>query len=59
MAGVVTALSYGTAGLSVGQRVFGLTDAGRHQSHVRCAPPGAPTCDPISAGQRDFEDIPE
>ena len=26
VAGVVTALSYGTAGLSVGQRVFGLTD---------------------------------
>src|SRR3954452_16824269 len=26
MAGVVTALGYGTAGLSVGQRVFGLTD---------------------------------
>jgi NADPH:quinone reductase-like Zn-dependent oxidoreductase len=26
LAGVVTALSYGTAGLSVGQRVFGLTD---------------------------------
>ena len=26
LAGVVTALSYGTTGLSVGQRVFGLTD---------------------------------
>jgi NADPH:quinone reductase-like Zn-dependent oxidoreductase len=26
LAGVVTALTYGTAGLSVGQRVFGLTD---------------------------------
>ncbi|WP_103379996.1 NADP-dependent oxidoreductase [Pseudonocardia dioxanivorans] len=26
LAGVVTALSYGTSGLSVGQRVFGLTD---------------------------------
>src|SRR3954447_21342232 len=26
MAGVVTALGYGTTGLSVGQRVFGLTD---------------------------------
>jgi NADPH:quinone reductase-like Zn-dependent oxidoreductase len=26
VAGIVTALSYGTAGLSVGQRVFGLTD---------------------------------
>jgi NADPH:quinone reductase-like Zn-dependent oxidoreductase len=26
LAGVVTALSYGTTGLSMGQRVFGLTD---------------------------------
>ncbi len=26
LAGVITALSYGTTGLSVGQRVFGLTD---------------------------------
>src|SRR5436305_15045442 len=26
LAGVVTALAYGTTGLSVGQRVFGLTD---------------------------------
>ena len=29
MAGVVTALGYGTTGLSVGQRVFGLTDSYR------------------------------
>jgi NADPH:quinone reductase-like Zn-dependent oxidoreductase len=29
LAGVVTALSYGTTGLSVGQRVFGLTDSYR------------------------------
>src|SRR5436189_5681615 len=29
LAGVVTALGYGTTGLSVGQRVFGLTDAYR------------------------------
>jgi NADPH:quinone reductase-like Zn-dependent oxidoreductase len=29
LAGVVTALGYGTAGLSVGQRVFGLTDWSR------------------------------
>src|SRR6187399_2228371 len=30
LAGVVTALGYGTRGLSVGQRVFGLTDWYRH-----------------------------
>src|SRR5271155_5771327 len=30
MAGVVTALGYGTTGLSVGQRVFSLTDWTRH-----------------------------
>jgi NADPH:quinone reductase-like Zn-dependent oxidoreductase len=29
LAGVVTALGYGTRGLSVGQRVFGLTDSYR------------------------------
>src|SRR3989442_6525735 len=29
LAGVVTALGYGTTGLSVGQRVFGLTDSHR------------------------------
>src|SRR5215217_6605126 len=29
LAGVVTALGYGTTGLSVGQRVFGLTDWSR------------------------------
>src|SRR5438552_18262139 len=29
LAGVVTALGYGTTGLSVGQRVFGLTDGTR------------------------------
>src|ERR1044071_3490468 len=29
LAGVVTALGYGTTGLSVGQRVFGLTDSYR------------------------------
>src|SRR4051794_21689647 len=29
LAGVVTALGYGTTGLSVGQRVFGLTDSSR------------------------------
>ena len=37
LAGVVTALGYGTTGLSVGQRVFGLTDwyrDGRLAEHV-------------------------
>src|SRR3569832_2090806 len=29
LAGVITALGYGTTGLSVGQRVFGLTDCTR------------------------------
>jgi len=35
VAGVVTALSYGATGLSVGQRVFGLTDWTR--DGTRCA----------------------
>src|SRR3546814_7656507 len=30
LAGVVSALGYGTTALSVGQRVFGLTDCSRH-----------------------------
>src|SRR4029453_6986956 len=32
LAGVVTALGYGTTGLSVGQRVFGLADWHRHRT---------------------------
>jgi NADPH:quinone reductase-like Zn-dependent oxidoreductase len=47
LAGVVTALGYGTRGLSVGQRVFGLTDwyrdgtlgstrSSRHATSRRC-----------------------
>ena len=39
LAGVVTALGYGTTGLSVGQRVFGLTDSyrgGGLAEYVRC-----------------------
>ena len=37
LAGVVSALGYGTTGLSVGQRVFGLTDwtSRRHPGGVR------------------------
>jgi NADPH:quinone reductase-like Zn-dependent oxidoreductase len=37
LAGVVTVPSYGTAGLSVGQRVFGLTDWYRDGSMAECA----------------------
>ena len=46
LAGVVTALGYGTTGLSVGQRVFGMTDSyrggglaeyvARHATSRRC-----------------------
>jgi NADPH:quinone reductase-like Zn-dependent oxidoreductase len=36
LAGVVTALGYGTTGLSVGQRVFGLTDW--HRDRTLAAP---------------------
>ena len=37
LAGVVTALGYGTTGLSVGQRVFGLTDWYRDGTLTECA----------------------
>jgi NADPH:quinone reductase-like Zn-dependent oxidoreductase len=37
LAGVVTALGYGTTGLSVGQRVFGLTDWYRDGTLAECA----------------------
>jgi NADPH:quinone reductase-like Zn-dependent oxidoreductase len=36
MAGVVTALGYGTAGLAVGQRVFGLADWTRDDTLAEC-----------------------
>src|SRR5437867_5304178 len=35
LAGVVTALGYGTTGLSIGQRVFGLTEIGRASCRER------------------------
>src|SRR3954470_7690162 len=42
LAGVVTALSYGTTGLSVGQRVVGLTDWTRDGTLAEYAAVGAP-----------------
>src|SRR3954462_7083373 len=36
LAGVVTALGYGTTGVSVGQRVFGLTDWHRDGTLAEC-----------------------
>src|SRR5438132_12637224 len=36
MAGVISALGYGTTGLSVGQRVFGLTDWHRDGTLAEC-----------------------
>src|SRR5438309_10818943 len=36
VAGVVTALGYGTTGLSIGQRVFGLTDWYRDGTLAEC-----------------------
>src|SRR6202008_3873763 len=47
LAGVVTALGYGTTGLSVGQRVFGLTDWYRDAPLAGSAPVGAPTRAPL------------
>src|ERR1051325_1650516 len=42
LAGVVTALGYGTTGLSVGQRVFGLTDWYRDGTLAEYASPVVP-----------------
>src|ERR1700756_2826554 len=46
LAGVVTALGYGTTGLSVGQRGFGLTDWYRDGTLAEYAPAGPPTPPP-------------
>src|ERR1700752_2540439 len=47
LAGVVTALGYGTTGLSVGQRVFGLTDSYRGGGGGEYGATGAPTPAPL------------
>src|SRR5213080_2793218 len=53
LAGVVTALSYGTTGLSVGQRVFGLTDWTRDGSLAEYAVVEARNLAPLP-GDVDF-----
>jgi NADPH:quinone reductase-like Zn-dependent oxidoreductase len=53
LAGVVTALGYGTAGLSVGQRVFGLTDWYRDGSLAEYAAVEARNLAPLP-GDVDF-----
>src|SRR4029434_2178681 len=53
LAGVVTALGYGTRGLSVGQRVFGLTDWYRDGTLADCAAVEARKLAPL-AGDVDF-----
>src|SRR5246127_5932384 len=50
LAGVVTALSYGTTGLSVGQRVFGLTDWTRNGTLAEYVAVEARNLAPLSAG---------
>jgi NADPH:quinone reductase-like Zn-dependent oxidoreductase len=55
LAGVVSALSYGTSGLSVGQRVFGLTDSTASRSTSSSSPivgslSGPTTSDSCCAG---------
>src|SRR4026209_1085357 len=47
LAGVVTALSYGATGLSVGQRVFGLTDWTRDGTLAEYAVVEAPNLAPL------------
>jgi NADPH:quinone reductase-like Zn-dependent oxidoreductase len=54
VAGVVTALSYGTTGLSVGQRVFGLTDWTRDGSLAEYAVVEARNLAPLP-GDVDFK----
>src|SRR6201996_1149590 len=53
LAGVVTALGYGTTGLSVGQRVFGLTDWTRDGTLAEYAAVEPPTPAPLP-GAVDF-----
>ena len=55
LAGVVSALGYGTTGLSVGQRVFGLTDwtrDGTLAEYVVVVPRGDVPVHAISRGER-------
>src|SRR5256714_6028562 len=53
LAGVVTAIGYGTTGLSVGQRVFGLTDWYRDGTLAEYAAVEAPNLAPLP-GDVDF-----
>jgi NADPH:quinone reductase-like Zn-dependent oxidoreductase len=53
LAGVVTALGYGTTGLSVGQRVFGLTDWYRDGTLAECVAVEARNLAPLP-GEVDF-----
>src|SRR3954469_503980 len=53
LAGMVTALGYGTTGLAVGQRVFGLTDWYRDGTLAEYAAVEAPTL-PARRGDVDF-----
>src|SRR6476469_6431613 len=53
LAGVVTALGYGTTGLSVGQRVFGLTDWYRDGALAQCVAVEARNLSPLP-GNVDF-----
>src|SRR6187431_669232 len=54
LAGVVTALSYGTTGLSVGQRVFGLTDWARNGTLAEYVAVEARNLAPLS---EDIDDV--
>src|SRR2546427_46800 len=53
LAGVVTALGYGTTGLSIGQRVFGLTDVSRDGTLAEYVAVEARTLTPLP-GDVDF-----
>jgi NADPH:quinone reductase-like Zn-dependent oxidoreductase len=53
LAGVVTAIGYGTTGLSVGQRVFGLTDWSRDGTLAECVAVEARNLAPLP-GDVDF-----